>query len=59
MENEQCMCYITYAVPASMMPKLMIPGVDARPSAPPTLYPPDFVPGWYMNGCFPEDDFED
>ena len=59
MENEQYMCYITYAVPRDLMPKLMMHETEIEASSPPSLYPPGFIPDWYRNGCFPEDDFED
>lgn len=25
---------------------------------PPALYPPGFMPDWFLRGSFPEDDFE-
>lgn len=57
MNEENCMCYITYAVPRNMIPHLF----PAPPpeSSPPMLYPPGFMPDWYRSGSFPEDDYED
>lgn len=58
MNEEQCMCYITYAVPKSMLPAFM-QGEIAPPNPQNSLYPPDFVPEWYRKSSFPEDDTED
>lgn len=66
MQNEQPICYITYAVPANMLPNLPFPqfSVTENTEAPqeedfPSLYPPGFMPDWFIRGSFPEDDFED
>ena len=56
MNEEQCMCYITYAVPKSMLPAFMQTEV---PASQPLLYQPDFVPEWYRKSSFPEDDMEE
>ena len=65
MENAEPMCYITYAVPARLMPKLPL-GELAPPENTPQentdtmqLYPPGFMPEWFLRGSFPEDDFDD
>ena len=58
MNEEQCMCYITYAVPKSMIPAFM-QGAITPPEPQNSLYPPDFVPEWYRKSSFPEDDFEE
>ena len=56
MNEEQCMCYITYAVPKNMLPQFV--GMqNAQPQL--SLYPPEFVPEWYRRSSFPEDDAED
>jgi len=59
MNEEQCMCYITYAVPKNMIPQFV--GMQNMHSTEPqlSLYPPDFVPEWYRRSSFPEDDTED
>ena len=57
MNEEQCMCYITYAVPKNMLPAFMQGGISMPPQN--SLYPPDFVPEWYRRSSFPEDDIED
>ena len=56
MEEQKCMCYITYAVPQDMMPQFfnMIPKEPAK-----ELYPTDFVPEWYRRSSFPEDDIDE
>ncbi len=56
MQEEQCMCYITYAVPKNMLPQFV--GMQV-PESQPSLYPPEFVPEWYRRSSFPEDDTED
>ena len=56
MNEEQCMCYITYAVPKSMMPKFL---TMVETEAPKELYPPGFMPEWYLKSSFPEDDIEE
>ena len=64
MEKGQPMCYITYAVPANLMPTLSFEGgfplPDAKPEEkePSSVYPPGFMPEWFLRGSFPEDDFE-
>ena len=67
MQNSEPMCYITYAVPARLMPDLPF-GDFSAPMAvesketedeAPVLYPPGFMPDWFLRGSFPEDDFED
>ena len=62
MENNQAMCYITYAVPRSFLPPLGvdIPIQESFPAEDTTrLYPPGFMPEWVLGGGFPEDDFDD
>lgn len=59
MDNNQYMCYITYAVPKELLPKLMPQSAPLASEGPPLLYPEGFMPDWYRQGCFPEDDFED
>lgn len=60
MENNQYMCYITYAVPAHILPKLVPQDAQImQESTPAALYPTGFMPEWYRRGSFPEDDFED
>lgn len=65
MQNEEAMCYITYAVPARMMPQLNfgeIPVINVakeEKKEPLELYPAGFMPDWFLRGSFPEDDFED
>ena len=59
MNEKNCMCYITYAVPGDMMPHLM-PFFQKETTAPDLrLYPEGFMPVWFSKGCFPEDDIED
>ena len=62
MENEQYMCYITYAVPKSFLTPLVsnmvLEQTESRADAE-LLFPPGFMPEWFLKGCFPEDDFED
>ena len=55
MNEEKCMCYITYAVPQSMVPQFfkMIPE-----NKPKELYPEGFNPDWYLKSSFPEDDID-
>jgi hypothetical protein len=67
MQNGEPMCYITYAVPARLMPQLSLNELYAAENAPhvcvqeepPELYPTGFVPEWFLRGSFPEDDFDD
>lgn len=67
MQNNEPMCYITYAVPARLMPRLSLEGFSAPIAVEsketevesPVLYPPGFMPDWFLRGSFPEDDFED
>ena len=56
MNEEQCMCYITYAVPKSMLPAF-VQGEITQPQN--SLYPPGFVPEWYRKSSFPEDDTDE
>lgn len=57
MNEENCMCYITYAVPRNMIPAF-VQG-EITPPRHDSLYPPDFVPEWYRRSSFPEDDTEE
>lgn len=67
MNEDKSVCYITYAVPLSMLPQLPLPLLH-QPSqqeqqaeiAPPQqgLYPDGFMPEWFLRGSFPEDDFD-
>lgn len=66
MQNETPMCYITYAVPAHMLPKLSLGEIPSpldiqsgQAEEPLEIYPPGFMPDWFLNGSFPEDDFDD
>ena len=66
MNNNETMCYITYAVPASMLPKfpfgeISVPVTIQQGAAEETkeIYPPGFMPEWFLRGSFPEDDIED
>ena len=67
MQTGEPMCYITYAVPAKLMPELSLGELSApiatesrKPEEEsPALYPPGFMPDWFLRGSFPEDDFED
>ena len=68
MQSNEPMCYITYAVPAKLMPELSLGElsapirVEAKETTEedsPALYPPGFMPDWFLRGSFPEDDFED
>ena len=67
MQNSEPMCYITYAVPARLMPRLSLEDFSApmvregkeTEELAPVLYPPGFMPDWFLRGSFPEDDFED
>ena len=56
MNEDQCMCYITYAVPKNMLPDFF--RMEA-PKPPLQLYPPEFMPEWYRRSSFPEDDIEE
>lgn len=60
MENNQNLCYITYAVPKEMLSSLGLPPQKPQEEAPrePILFPPGFVPEWYLKGCYPEDDID-
>ena len=53
MDNEKIMCYITYAVPSDRM-------MDFFPVPMPQRIQTseEFVPQWFNNGGFPEDDIE-
>lgn len=68
MNEDKSVCYITYAIPLSMMPQIPLPFAQQMPSAdlkiqapPPQegLYPDGFMPDWFLLGSFPEDDFDD
>lgn len=67
MQNSEPMCYITYAVPAHLLPQLPLQNISSpsfmaseeREEEPPQLYPPGFMPDWFLRGAFPEDDFDD
>lgn len=66
MQNEEPMCYITYAVPAHLLPELRLQEMYAKQNIPQinmeepaAIYPPGFMPDWFLSGSFPEDDFED
>ena len=54
--NEE-MCYITYVVPKSSLPPLALMGAQVVESEESQIYPSGFVPEWFLNGSFPEDDF--
>ena len=58
MENNENMCYITYAVPKDSIPFPFFKEREKEDTSPkePVLFPPGFVPEWYLKGCFPEDD---
>ncbi len=58
MNDNECMCYITYAVPKNMLPDFMGFGKPIEKTQQPSLYPPGFMPRWYYNSSFPEDDME-
>ena len=67
MQNNEPMCYITYAVPARLMPDLpfgdfstpITAKTESEQEETPALYPPGFMPDWFLRGSFPEDDFDD
>ena len=67
MQNEEAMCYITYRVPAKLMPHLSfeerVEPIKVQQDIPkeelPLLYPPGFMPEWFLKGSFPEDNFDD
>ena len=68
MNEDKSVCYITYAVPLSMMPQIPLPFAPRLPCEethiqplPPQegLYPEGFMPDWFLRGSFPEDDFDD
>lgn len=56
MNEENCMCYITYAVPKNMLPAFMQESIPEPQNA---LYSPEFMPDWYRRSSFPEDDTEE
>ena len=56
MQNEEAMCYITYAVPARLMPKLPL-GEVVMPIE--SVREEPKMPDWFLNGRFPEDDIDD
>ena len=63
MQNEEAMCYITYAVPARLLPNLplgeSVMPIESVQEEPPMLYPEGFMADWFLNGRFPEDDIDD
>lgn len=60
MQNKEAMCYITYAVPARLLPNLplgeSVMSIESVEEEPPMLYPEGFMPDWFLNGKFPEDE---
>lgn len=50
------MCYITYVVPRSALPPLAVAEAKVVESEEKELYPSGFVPEWFLNGSFPEDE---
>lgn len=54
--NEE-MCYITYVVPRSALPPLAVAEAMVVENEEREIYPSGFVPEWFLNGSFPEDDF--
>ena len=54
--NEE-MCYITYVVPKSSLPPLAVAEAKVVESEERGIYPEGFMPNWFLNGSFPEDDF--
>ena len=59
MNEKNCVCYITYAVPADMMPHITAFSQKEINAPEPCLFPDGFMPEWFRNGCFPEDDIDD
>ena len=68
MNEEKSVCYITYAVPLSMMSQIPLPFAQETPCTEPHiqppppqegLYPEGFMPDWFLRGSFPEDDYDD
>lgn len=63
MNEDKSVCYITYAVPLSMLGQLPLPVLPQQQEecAVPQqkLYPEGFMPEWFLRGSFPEDDFDD
>ena len=57
MNEKNCVCYITYAVPSDMMP-VIAPFFQKEITDSPRIYPDGFMPEWFSNGCFPEDDID-
>ncbi len=53
--NEE-MCYITYVVPKSSLPPLAVAEAKVVENEEREIYPDGFVPEWFLNGSFPEDD---
>ena len=53
--NEE-MCYITYVVPKSALPPLAVAEAKVVESEDREIYPSGFVPEWFLQGSFPEDD---
>lgn len=64
MKNDKCMCYITYAIPCEKVPPLPFIGetemseISEAKEEYDILFPPGFVPEWYLKGRYPEDDIE-
>lgn len=60
MDNCENLCYITYAVKKDLLEGLLHgeKKETAPPPSEPRLFPPGFVPEWYLKGGFPEDDIE-
>ncbi len=56
MNDNECMCYITYAVPKSMLSSLVEFKEPAEILPQRELYPSGFVPQWYHDACFPEEE---
>ena len=54
--NEE-MCYITYVVPKSVLPPLAVAEAKVIESEEREVFPEGFMPNWFLNGSFPEDDF--
>ena len=60
MQNEEAMCYITYAVPARLMPNFpLVPAPVEKSEEEHSLFPTGFMPDWFLNGKFPEDEYDD
>ena len=53
--NEE-MCYITYVVPKSALPPIALMGAQVVESEEKEIFPEGFMPNWFLNGSFPEDE---